>query len=154
MTKVVAPFKLTKWLLLSSTSFIIPSIYGFYKHTYGYAVLSTTILICSLNFWRDAKYGMRRNIDVCVAHSGALIYTINALHILYKLHIKTNSNISFIPYFTYGLYPIFCTIFGMHIIAENRYTIFPNTHYWVKYHMIFHVFCALGQSLTIYSSVL
>jgi hypothetical protein len=142
--KLVAPFKVTKWLMLSSMSFLIPAIYGFYSHSYGYTLISTTIFICSVNFWRDARHGMRRTIDIYVAHTGALLYIINGI---YVLHIKANINMTHLMYI---IYPTGCTIYAMNHISTKRYYAYINKHYWLKYHMIFHILCGLGQCIVIY----
>ena len=143
MQKLVAPFKLTKWLIVSSMSFLVPAIYGFCSSAYGYTIISSTIFVCSVNFWRDARHGIRRTIDIYVAHSGALMYIIN---IAYILHIKSYN----MTHFIYIVYPTCGMIYAMQRMSEKRYYTYVNKNYWAKYHIIFHALCSLGQCVVIY----
>ena len=60
-------------LLISSFSFGLNSIYGYYNYLYhnmkfNEILFTNTILfLTSINYWRNPKYGLRRNIDITVA---------------------------------------------------------------------------------------
>ena len=62
-----------KILWISSFSFGLNSIYGYYNYLYhnmefNEIIFANTILfLTSINYWRNPKYGLRRNIDIIVA---------------------------------------------------------------------------------------
>ncbi len=60
-------------LLISSFTFGLNSIYGYYNYLhhdmkFNEILFTNTILfLTSINYWRNPKYGLRRNIDIMVA---------------------------------------------------------------------------------------
>jgi hypothetical protein len=52
------------WLVKSTSSFLIPSIYGASRGNYIQAGLNTICFIVSINFWYYPVRGLRRNIDL------------------------------------------------------------------------------------------
>jgi len=137
MNNLIAPFKQTKWIVLSALSFIFPSLFAFHTNIYCLSTASTCIFLCSLNYWRDARYSIRRNIDIIVAYSGFTTYVIYGF-----LYI----NNSFIIYTSISMCGF---IYSIYKISENRYYINKNNLSWVRYHMLFHLFSAFQQSVII-----
>lgn len=76
LNSIIAPFNQSKYLLLSSCLFVFPSLFGFYRAAYCLSAVSTSICICSINYWRNARYSIRRNVDMTVAYSGFATYVI------------------------------------------------------------------------------
>ena len=54
--KYVALYSESKYIVISSCLFLIPSIYGFINNKYFFAITSLLTSIFSINYWRDAKY--------------------------------------------------------------------------------------------------
>jgi hypothetical protein len=56
-------------LLTSSLLFGLNSIYGYYNYSkFNEIIFTNTILfLTSINYWRNPRYGLRRNIDITVA---------------------------------------------------------------------------------------
>lgn len=78
------PFSITKWTVISSIFFLVPATYAFLNTIicawlYWYGVLSVCTTIFSVNHWRQAEYGMRRNLDRVVAWIACIIYVSTGL---------------------------------------------------------------------------
>ncbi len=60
-------------LLTSSLLFGLNSIYGYYNYLYHdmkfneIIFANTLVFLTSINYWRNPKYGLRRNIDIIIA---------------------------------------------------------------------------------------
>ena len=137
MNNLIAPFKQTKWIVLSSFSFILPSLFGLYKKEYCLSTASTCVFLCSLNYWRDARYSIRRNIDIIVA------YTVSLTYVIYG-HLYVGNSIVL-----YTGFPIGCIIYGLYNTSKNKYYANKHNFSWVKYHMLFHFITACEQVIVI-----
>ena len=137
MNKIIAPFKQTRWLILSSFSFLCPSLFGLYRGKYLLSTVSTCVFLCSLNFWRHARYGLRRNIDIIVAYIASLTYIIYG-------NLYVNNSIVL-----YTGFPIGCVIYGLYNTSKNKYYANKHNFSWVKYHMLFHFITACEQVILI-----
>jgi hypothetical protein len=69
----ILPFKYSIWLTISSVSFIIPAVYSFTVHLWLYGFLYFSTAIASINYWRKATYGRRRDIDVIISRISFII---------------------------------------------------------------------------------
>ena len=61
--KYVAPYEETRWIMMSSLFFLVPSTYGYKNEQY---FMSTTLMLASLfsvNYWRHPTYSWRRIAD-------------------------------------------------------------------------------------------
>ena len=60
-------------LLISSFSFGLNSLYGYYNYLHNnmefneILFTNTILFLTSINYWRNPKYGLRRNIDIIIA---------------------------------------------------------------------------------------
>lgn len=125
------PFQETKYVVLSSCLFFIPSFYALYYNflVVGCAGLVTTT--ASINYWRDCKSGWSRNCDLIASRTmcgiGSYYYLIN---------IKTQYD-----------YIIFILLY---MILQKAYNMadFKNMQ-WVKYHIFFHCTLTISGILTI-----
>ena len=102
--------------------------------------MSTCVFICSLNYWRNARYGIRRNIDMCVAYTGSVIYVIHG-------YLYINNSIVL-----YTGFPIGCVIYATYMFGKKKYNINKHRLTWVKYHMLFHLLTVIEQAIIIYYS--
>ena len=67
MVQRIAEWEHSKWLLLSSFLFLIPTVYGLYKELYVWSMMLFITTIISANYWRDACVGWRRDLDLWYA---------------------------------------------------------------------------------------
>lgn len=123
-----------KCLVYSSCLFIIPSIYAYYTDHYFYSVLLFSTSAISVNYWRDATYGWRRNLDLIFAKVSFGVFVSNG--------IMTVRNI---PDMMIGyLLLVLCIYF--YYLSSISWKI-QNVH-WYKYHILFHV-CIMCEQMII-----
>jgi len=60
----LASWEHTKWLVLSSSFFLFPSMFAFYHHLYFHSFLLCSTSIISANYWRKPTYSWRRTMDL------------------------------------------------------------------------------------------
>ena len=140
--KIVAPYSESKYLVFSSCFFIIPSVYAFMNYQHFYAITSLLTSICSINYWRDARYCYRRSTDLVMAKISFTIYFINGCY-----YTALNG---------YGL--MICKLFGLILSLFYFYYMSCNTastcvNIWYKYHMMFHFVILCGMMVTIESAI-
>ena len=60
----IAYWEETKWLVLSSYFFIIPSYYAYINKLYLHSIILFLTSVISVNYWKKATYSWRRNMDL------------------------------------------------------------------------------------------
>jgi hypothetical protein len=135
--KALAPFHQAKWILLSSIAFIFPAIYAFKNNLFILSGTTAIACICSINHWRNPRYGIIRNIDIFTAYSSGLTYTI---------YTYTHSSPLILPYMLF----MSISIFGSYKYSDNIHRLYPDKSYWVKYHMLFHFNAIVAQYMSVY----
>ena len=126
------PFSITKWLVLSSCFFLIPATYALKNKIYIYGGLSVSTTICSINHWRCAEYGIRRNVDRFIAIVAFFIYVPTGLFI-FPIYLSAITLSTIIVSFVISNY-----------LSKNHYP------YFVFVHMIFHASVAITKIFVIY----
>jgi len=135
--KYVAPWRQSRWITLSSLFFLVPSIYGFANREYMLSSIAAFTSLCSINFWRDANFSWRRTADVIMAKVSFTCFLIKAInHIIWR------------PFVITGYSGGFCIIYCYYM--SNKHS---DSELWWKYHMLFHLFVACTQFITIKSIV-
>lgn len=132
MTMEVAPFSETKWLVMSSCLFNVPSFYAYYHELYFFSGVLTTISLVSANYWRHATYSWRRDLDLIVAKSSFILFSYNIKYIQYSHHRITG-------YTGVGLL-IYC-----YYLSHTLY--YNHNQYWVTFHVLFHLLLIYEQLL-------
>jgi|688.fasta_scaffold1464479_1 hypothetical protein len=135
LTRYVAPWNQTRWLVCSSLFFFVPCIYGFYMEQYFLAIISLLTATFSINFWRDANYSYRRTMDVIMAKIAFLIYM-----------IKGVSYIVWPPFVITGYSALVGIIYCYYMSNKHG-----DTDLWWKYHMVFHLLIVYNQMIGIKS---
>ena len=131
--KIVAEWKETKYIVLSSSFFMVPAIYGFYNNLYLLPCVLVLTSLFSMNFWRHATYSWRRIADRIFAKISFTIFFINGVrHVSHLISVYT------------GL----CGILYCYYMSQKC-----NNVIWWKYHMMFHIFVAYNQLIIINSIV-
>ena len=127
------PFCITKWLVLSSCFFLVPAIYAFlHAHTILYGFLSIFTTICSINHWRCAEDGYRRQIDRVVAIIAFIIYFVTGC-IYFPIYL------SILTFTTIGL-----------SFATSNYLSKIHHEYWALVHVLFHLSVSITKIIIIY----
>ena len=127
----------TKWIVLSSSFFVIPAANHLYYQTpETYSVFPYMLVVTSLvsaNYWRNATRGWRRNLDLVVAKTTFS----TAVYIAAKY---VNSR-------TYRI-PIVVLLCVMPILYNgSTKCVNAGDPTWVKYHFAFHALCSFIGSL-------
>lgn len=76
---VIAEWRHTKWITLSSFSFMIPAILAFCHKMYDHTIILFLTSIISANYWRKATYSWRRNLDLIFAKISFIFYVYNGV---------------------------------------------------------------------------
>jgi hypothetical protein len=134
----IAKWNESKWLVLSSLLFTIPSAFAYYHHLYSYSGLLLLTTIVSVNYWRDAAFSWRRNLDIFVARTGFIVFLITG--ILY---------VTWTPYLLVGYTGLGCLALS-YIVSGKLWN--ENNPNWYKYHMLFHLLL-MSEQLIILDSI-
>ena len=134
--KKVASFSDTKYIACSSFLFSLPALMYIPKKQLLFPsfVLFSTSLI-SANYWRNALYDWRRNLDICCARlSFAYFLTNGFYYISWPWNIITTLNTGLIGYCFYK--------------SNEEHE--KQRRRWVLYHMGFHAAMAYNVHLVLY----
>jgi hypothetical protein len=124
-------------LIISSCFFIIPALIAFTKKIFFLSILSTITTIVSVNYWRNAIVGFRRNMDLITAKVSFIIYFTVGIFCIKDIKL-----------YTIGIPGVFAI--GFFYYMSNKYWKL-NSKLWIYFHMLFHLFVALEQSFVICS---
>jgi len=127
----LVPFEESKYIVLSSCLFFIPTIYAFVKQKYIISGSGFIVTIVSVNYWRECKKSIRRDCDLIVSRVMCGVGCWNFL-----TNIQNNYD-----------YIVFILLF---IISYNSYNKaqFKSIN-WIRYHMLFHCTLAFFGFLTL-----
>lgn len=128
---IVAKWDQTKWLVASSFLFIIPSIYAYYNKLHSYSILILLTSLISANYWRNAVYSWRRNMDIVFANISFIIFASNGI-----IYIR------YLPYFVTG-YGGLCILLYCFYLSNTLHKVGNNN--WYKYHFMFHLIMVCEQ---------
>ena len=131
----------TKYICASSLLLCIPCLYAFSVGLYTYAFLICIALICSINYWRKATYGIRRDLDRTYARLLGLLFLYKGIH--------------YIHHFQYFRSVIYCFIVTCTIVycfyKSNKHIKEQYLHScWYKYHICFHILIAYMMCIVLY----
>lgn len=135
---LLASWDQTRWLVLSSTFFIAPSIYAHQRRFPYHSALLLATSLASVNYWRRATLSWRRNVDIIIAKCMFVsMFYIGVKRIHNKKHIIGGfSGMFFMVY----LYYLSGKFFQM---GDNR---------WVRFHFAFHVMTTI-EALLVFNVV-
>ena len=130
------PFSISKWLVLSSCFFIVPGIYAYYLNFFLYGTMSCITSLASINHWRKADIGIRRNMDLIVAHLSFVLYLVSGL-----IYLR--------GWILYGLGIPGC-IFILLFFYLSKKMMENGKNEWLYCHFLFHLFVALTQFVVLF----
>jgi len=143
-------------IVISSCLFLIPTIYSFYTKQYFYTTILLLTFGISINYWRKATYGFRRNlvlifskISFIIFVSSQIIYIHYSSPLLLGYPIFQITDISKRRFLASYISLILIGCF-YDLSNYNYYYYYHrnnNEKIWIKFHMLFHLFCSINQTL-------
>jgi len=106
--QIAPPWTQTRYILVSSFSFLLPAMVAWKRRCYMHAIILILSSLISANYWRDAKYGWRRTLDLHFAKFAFTVFFAKGLM------ISAESNISF----TLRVYLSLCHEYFLHAIMR------------------------------------
>jgi hypothetical protein len=125
-------------LVCSSLFFLIPGYFALRKGLYWYLITSVTTTAVSVNYWRHAVPGFRRDLDMIFAKISFAIYFLTGF-----LNIKDCGVLVL-------AWPICFAIIGFYTLSSVFWE--KDSAFWVYFHMLFHFFVAVEQYLVLFAS--
>jgi hypothetical protein len=125
-------------LIISSCFFLIPGFYAFLIGQYFYLATSLVTTIVSVNYWRDAMPGIRRDADLFVAKGSFTIYFLTGI-----ISIRDKEIL-------YIAWPVCIGIISFYSLANWLWE--KDSCRWVYAHMCFHLFVGLEQYIVLLGS--
>jgi len=125
----------TRWLVLSSFFFTVPSIYAFIINMYSYSLLLLCISLISANYWRKATYSWRRDLDIIFAKISFVVFFSNGVY-----YVKS------VGYVITGYSGIIVLLY-CYYLSGKLFKLKNNN--WYKYHLMFHLIMTYEQLIII-----
>ena len=132
----------TKWIVLSSTSFLGPSIYGYIQEEYIISYTLCCASLISMNYWRNANYSWRRIIDRLFAKFAFIVLFTNCIWYV-------RGKLLLINCYTFLVLFVYC-YYMSNKLGETTNNKLPNNELWWKYHIVFHLLMSYDQMIIIY----
>ena len=131
----IAKWEDTRWLVLSSFFFTVPSIYAFIINMYSYSFLLLCTSLISANYWRKATYSWRRNMDLIFAKISFVVFFSNGVY-----YVKSAGYV--ITGYSGIIVLLYC-----YYLSGKLFELKNNN--WYKYHIMFHLIMAYEQTIII-----
>lgn len=126
------------FLVGSSCFFLIPAYYAYTLNLFYYTLISALIAAVSINHWRRAELGLRRDIDMLVAHTSFAVYFASGCYYIIPVGGK--------ELWMLAIPGCLLTLLFFHL--SNR-LMEMQSNKWVICHFIFHVFVTIEQMLVL-----
>jgi hypothetical protein len=123
------------YLILSSTSFLSPMIYGFFRGHRFLPAMTLFSTIASIHYWLDPQPGYIKNMDLVLSKVTGVCY------FMYGYYTITNLNARLLGYAD------LCAILSCYNTSCILYN--QNIHIWIPFHVAFHTFSTIGQILVL-----
>lgn len=136
--QVDAEVKMHMLLVISSCFFMIPGTYAFMHGVAFLGVLSCITTLVSINYWRDAVEGWRRDADLFVAKVSFCIYFVIGVVHVRDWHILVVG------------WPNTALMLGSYFLSNKLWK--DGSAMWIYCHMAFHLFVSFGQLIVVHGS--
>ena len=133
----LASWEHTKWLVLSSSFFLFPSMFAFYHHLYFHSFLLCSTSIISANYWRKPTYSWRRTMDLLfskISFSWFFLHGVFYIHSTPHIIFAVSNTCLFSSCFLLSSYYFY-----------KHQDICGSEEVWYKYHFLFHTLMTLEQ---------
>jgi hypothetical protein len=123
-------------LVASSTLFLGPTAYGFYRGHRMLPIVSFITTVASVAYWLDPSSREKRAFDLLVSKTSGVIYFVYGCKYIASPSMRM-----------YG----YANIMGILMTYQMSCFLYPSM-YWIPSHMLFHYMTALGKFLVVHSS--
>jgi len=138
--KPLLEWKFSRYLVLSSLILILPSIYGFYNGIYLFSGLIIISAIVSINYWINATFSLRRNLDL-------IFQKINIIVLIAVAFLTVES----VPYILFTI----CSFIGSVICYLLSWRLWETKNkIWWKFHILFHLIITMELFVVLRSIIL
>jgi hypothetical protein len=134
----LARWEETKWIVMSSFFFTVPSMYALVQEKYSLSFLLLGTSLVSANYWRKATYSWRRDLDLIFAKISFTVFVYNGV-----IHVRS------LPLVVSG-YSGLCMLLFMYYLSNLLWKI--KNEQWVTFHVTFH-FIMMCEQLIILKSM-
>lgn len=86
------------FLYYSSHSYLATVAVALATHNYNIALSPAAVFLTSINYWRDPKYGWRKNIDAVVACTSIVVHEALAIQLHIPLTYIIITNVGLLSY--------------------------------------------------------
>jgi hypothetical protein len=131
----IIPWQESRWLVLSSLSIFPQAYISLCRHHYNQSLLVLLTLFLSINYWREPKMGIRRNLDL-------LFSKLLCLYYFYQGVKNIRSGIGLV------CYPNALLIMYSYHSSNNLYYAYRS--YWLYWHIAFHLLCGIQGYIIIH----
>jgi hypothetical protein len=128
-------YSYSKFLLYSSFLLGISAFIAYIMNDIYITSYLLILFLSSINYWRKAEYGLRRNIDLTVVSIGAL-YTLLKLFLLKS------------EFHRVGL--LIITLCTMLFFISEHILFYLDSPKWIIFHMALHIYVSYGAFLIIF----
>ena len=128
---LIAEWKYTKYITLSSLLFLLPAYYAYTHSMYDHTIMLIITSFISANYWRKATYSWRRNMDLIFSKVSFAIYIYNGIKYSHSITDLIES-----------LIRLMIMVYSFRVSGE-LFKIKDDS--WYKYHVVFHILIALEQ---------
>jgi len=136
----IATWEQSKWLVLSSFSFMIPSIYAYLNKLYFYSILLSCTSVISANFWRKATANSwRRYIDLGFSKLSFLVFLSDGIIYVRKIEYVLTGYSGLVVL-------VYCYLLAGKLWKEKE-------NNWYFYHALFH-FIVMYEQIIILDSMI
>ena len=149
----LASWEHTRWLVLSSSFFLFPSMFAFYHHLYLHSFLLCSTSFISANYWRKPTYSWRRTLDLFfskISFSWFFLHGIFYIHSTPHIILAVSNTCLFsscfiLSFYTYQDQEHDIWSDGRSPSTTNSAGDFVTERVWYKYHFLFHTLMTWEQ---------
>jgi hypothetical protein len=123
------PYKYSKYLLYSSCSMSVTSLFALYFDEWITSLYYFVLFLTSVNFWRKAEYGIRHKVDKILVYIGVAYVFFNQYILLNKEFYR----VIFMDMFI-------CVVLFFIIEYILCYFYSPK---WIIFHMAIHIYVSM-----------
>lgn len=124
-------------LVLSSTFFLVPLVCTVPNNRHFYTGMLVLTWIISVNYWRRATYGWRRNLDLAFSKVSFAVFFARGYVVVYTSPFHTLPE----KVYVYTGFTFLGLIVYFYYLSGRAYN--AGSPLWIYYHMLFHLFIGL-----------
>lgn len=129
------PLKYATCLIISSFAFLVPAWLAFSRSMFLHTAMYSLTFLASVNYWRKACHGIRRDFDMLVAKLSFVFSLISGLSRIHEARVL---------YVGWALVFLLLGSYGMSIYLHSL-----KQPAWILAHGSMHVFISVGMSIVV-----